>query len=294
VDIPGGQSAEPRQRVVKDAKYWRERKRIQRVEHELAKLARVNSENIQNNIIPENNITPNIPAPELPEALPVPSDGPPAVEAAPEIEPQPESNPEAVQAEQSAIEADAAAQALKAQLAAHRQAETLQAQHQATAMAQQQAPTTREEKLAAWNLSEAETKFLTDHPEMLDNDRVLAAAIQTATRAGINRDAPEFLPKVKANFDVHLQRFQRQAAAQSPEFFRPTVPTAPSRPSPASYTSAPVSREASGERISRPGNSKVRLSAEEMDMARLSGISVEEYARQKLTLQLKKQSGEIV
>jgi hypothetical protein len=239
----------------------------------------------------------NIPTEELPEALAVPSDEPPAVEPATEIEPQPKSNPEAVQAEQAAIEADAAANALKAQLAAHRQAEALQAQHQA-AMAQHHhaAPVTREEKLAAWDLSEAETKFLTDHPDMIDNDRILAAAIQTATRAGIDRSSPEFLPKVRANFDFHLRHFQQQAAAQSPEFFRPTVPTAPSRPTPASFTSAPVSRGdvESGERLSRPGNSKVRLTAEEMDMAKRSGISVEEYAKQKLILQHKKLSGEIV
>jgi len=240
---------------------------------------------------------PNIPAEELPEALAVPSDEPPAVEPATEIEPQPESNPEAVQAEQAAIEADAAANALKAQLAAHRQAEALQqAQHQQAAVAAPHAPVTREQKLEAWGLSESEKSFLIAHPEMLDNDPVLAAAIQTATRAGVARSAPEFLPTVRKNFDVHLRHFQEQARAESPAFFRPEAPRMPSQPSPASFTSAPVSRGdvASGERLSRPDNNKVRLSAEEMDMAKLSGISVEEYAKGKLTLQRKKLSGEIV
>jgi hypothetical protein len=232
--------------------------------------------------------TENIPAEELP--VTISSDGLPVVE--PAESPQPESNA-AVEAEQAAAVADEAAQALRQQVEAHRQAETLQAQHQQAAMAQQHVPVTREEKLAAWDLSEAETKFLTDHPDMIDNDRILAAAIQTATRAGIDRSAPEFLPTVQKNFDQHLHRFQERARAESPAFFRPEPPPAmPARPSPASFTSAPVSREglSGGDRPpSIP--TKITLSMEEREAARIAGVSEVEYAVQKRRLMLEKASG---
>jgi hypothetical protein len=230
------------------------------------------------------------PSDEIPEPVTVPSDGLPA------IEPQPESNPEAVQAEQVAIEADAAAIALKAQLAAHRQAEALQSQHQqAAAMAQQQAPTSREEKLAMWKtqgMSEAEERFLAEHPLMVDHPTVLTQAIATTTRAGVSRDAPEFLSKVKQNFDVHLNRFQRQAAAASPEFFRPEAPRISSQPSVGSFVSAPVSRDVVGaDRPSIP--TKVTLTAEEKDAAKFSGISERQYAENKLKMLGAKARGEI-
>jgi hypothetical protein len=163
---------------------------------------------------------------------------PPAIEAATEIEsPQPESNA-AAEAEQSAIEADAASEALKAQLAALRSAEALQRQP-----APQPQPTSREEKLAMWKtqgMSEAEERFLAEHPLMVDHPGVLTQAIGTTVRAGVSRDDPSFLSKVRANFDFHLQRFQRQAAEQSPAFFKPEPPPAmPSKPTPASFVSAP-------------------------------------------------------
>jgi hypothetical protein len=231
----------------------------------------------------------DIPTTELPEVLPVPSDDPPVIAAAEIESPQPESNA-AVEAEEAAVKADEAALALKGQIEAARQAEEFQAQRQA-AMAQH--VPTREEKLEAWGLSEGEKRFLIDNPEMLDHDNILAAAIQTATRAGIDRSAPEFLPTVKQNFDAHLHRFQEQVRAESPQFFRPSPVATPSRPSPASFTSAPVSREASGDRPARPP-SKITLTAEEKEASRIAGISELEYAKQKARLIQAKARGEVV
>jgi hypothetical protein len=226
----------------------------------------------------------NIPE-ELPEALRAPSDDPPVIAAAEVETPQPESNSEAaVEAEQAAAVADEAARALQQQIEAARQAETLQAEHQQAAM---MAPVTREEKLHAWGLSEAEKKFLADRPEMIDQDRILAAAIATTTRAGVGRDDPTFLSKVEQNFG----RFQRQAAEQSPAFFRPETPRTPSRPTPASYTSAPVSREVPGAERPLSLPTKINLSFEEKEAARIAGVSEVEYAVQKRRLLLEKASG---
>jgi hypothetical protein len=64
-------------------------------------------------------------------------------------------------------------------------------------------------------------------------------------------------------------------------------------PNPSSLVSAPVSRSipsASGKRHQSPG--KVTLTPSEVEAARLSGISIEEYARQKLKYEGMRESGE--
>jgi hypothetical protein len=72
----------------------------------------------------------------------------------------------------------------------------------------------------------------------------------------------------------------RERAAQPP-------PTKPTRP----IVSAPVSREVpSGS--GRRQNSRITLTPQEVEMARISGVSVEEYARQKLRLAQMRASGE--
>jgi hypothetical protein len=141
-------------------------------------------------------------------------------------------------------------------------------------------------------MTDAEEAFLSQHPEMIDHPQVLTAAIGTTVRSGVSRDAPEFFDKVKSNFDFHLDRFQRQAAAQSPEFFRPPPVREPSRSTPASIVSAPVSRDVIGtDRLSLP--TKVTLTAEEKDAARFSGISELTYAENKIRLMAAKARGEI-
>jgi hypothetical protein len=257
-----------------------------------------NNKNIQAAEIPADEIPPeanltveggefrNVAAPE------------PAIEATTQIEPQPELNFEAVQqAKDAALNADEAAQRLKEQIAAFNRAEEMQRQHQAAMMAMaQHVPVTREQKLDAWRsqgMTQAEEAFLNQHPEMVDHPQVLTAAIGTTMRSGVSRDAPEFFDKVKSNFNFHLRRFQQQAAAQSPEFFRPPPTPAPARPTSASYVSAPVSRDVpSVERSARPP-SKVTLSAEELEAARFSGVSPETYAKNKLRLMSAKARGEI-
>jgi hypothetical protein len=237
----------------------------------------------------KNNSVEDIPTEELPPIEALPSDEPPAMEAAEVETPQPESDPVA-EAEHRAALADEAAAALKAQVEAARQAERFQAQRQQAAMMAQR-PLSREEKLESWGLTEVEKKFLIDNPAMLDHDAVLAAAIATTTRAGIDRSAPGFLDAVERNFSAHFAHFQKQAAAQSPEFFRPPPVAEPSRPTPASYTSAPVSREAPGG--DRPPSipTRITLTWEEKEAAKIAGVSELEYAHQKRRLLLEKAQG---
>jgi hypothetical protein len=245
----------------------------------------------------------NIPATEIPIQEMTPASEPQAVEAIDKIEPQPEPeiNP-ATQAEINALNADEAANALRLQIAALRQAEALQAQHQAAMMAQQAAmqvpvPTTREEKLEAWRqagMSKAEEQFLIERPEMIDHDKILTAAIGTAARAGIDRNAPEFLPAVQKYFDTHLRHFQQQARANSPQFFRPPPIREPSVSTPPSIVSAPVSRDAPGGERQSPLPTKITLTAEEKDAARFSGITERQYAENKLKMMAAKMRGEIM
>jgi hypothetical protein len=245
----------------------------------------------------------NIPIEELPPALPdEPSikrhtisgsdaaeddDLPPAMETE---TPQPEIDP-ATQAAIDALNADAAAARLREQIQAQKNAEAFQAQAQRQQAVIPQRPMSHAEKLESWGLTEVEKKFLSDHPQMLDCDPALTAAIQTTVRSGVNRDDAEFLPKVKQNFDFHFERFQRQAAATAPAMFRPEPPRVPSRPSEASYTSAPVSRE--GPTTDRPAHipTKITLSLEEREAARIAGVSELEYAHQKRRLLLEKAQG---
>jgi hypothetical protein len=78
----------------------------------------------------------------------------------------------------------------------------------------------------------------------------------------------------------------------APEFFRPPPVREPSRSTPASIVSAPVSRDAVG--MDRPMvPNKIKLSLEEREAARIAGISELEYAKQKIRLLGAKARGEV-
>lgn len=148
----------------------------------------------------------------------------------------------------------------------------------------QHAQPTREQKLAHWRsigTDEAELKFLEQNPELIDFPDAAAAA--EAQRQGHNRGTEAHMNATRELFHRQLENMKAQAAAQTPDFFKPQPAPAASAPSPASYTSASVSREVpSGYR--EPSPSQVRLSAEEKQIARASGISDVVYARNKLWL----------
>ena len=70
-----------------------------------------------------------------------------------------------------------------------------------------------------------------------------------------------------------------QQPQPTPKFF---APPAPRSPNPASRYSAPVSRDIPGSGTGQRNPGKVTLSPQEVEAARLSGISVEEYAKNKV------------
>ena len=194
------------------------------------------------------------PAPEVP---PVPAELPPAA-----AQPEP-------------LRQDDATLALRRQIESMRQSE--QAQRQQAAQPQ---PMTREQRLEAWRqqgLSDAESQFFQNHPAMLDHPELTNFAVHKAKEAGFERGTEGIFAAVETIFNAnHPQAQAPQPMPETPTFFEPPAP----RPARVGY-SAPVSRSipsgGSGRRSS-PG--QVTLSPQEVEAARVSGISVEDYAKQ--------------
>jgi hypothetical protein len=238
-----------------------------------------------------------------------PAENIPAVEAAiapsPEasavaVEVRPESEPQALsQAERHAEEtkADAAAEALKRQLAELTRSEQLLRQQP-----QPPRPMTREQKLAAWHqqgMPADQLEFLKANPELVDHSDLAAFAANEAAQAGHERGSGEHMRATKELFDQHLAHLQAQAQQQTetamnptPKFFQPPPPPKPRTPP--SIVSAPVSREtlSGGARPNyETDERRVVLSPEEKEVAAASGISLTEYARQKIRLEREKREG---
>ncbi len=163
----------------------------------------------------------------------------------------------------------------------------------------QQPTTTREQKLAYWKtlgISEKEEQFLKDNPEMIDLSPLANIAANQAMAAGHQRDTDDYFQATKEIFARLIEQQQQQAAPQAatetPAFFTPR-PSKPA-PSPGPLVSAPVSREVpTSDRAPRLETDprRVTLSPEEMEIARNSGITAAEYARQKVRLAQEKASG---
>jgi hypothetical protein len=200
-------------------------------------------------------------------------------------------DPEAVeQALQEAVVADEAAQALRQQIAAVHQAE-----RQAKLATVDPRTLPLEDRIALWQqhgLSVQEAQFVREHPEIADHPQVSNHAAALALREGFERDSPEYFERVLETFQAHMRGMQRQAAATALEFFRPKPPRqAPPRTA-AAIVSAPVSRDVPDGIPRELKPNQVRLSPEEIEAARLSGISTVEYARHKLRLLQEKASGQ--
>jgi hypothetical protein len=130
--------------------------------------------------------------------------------------------------------------------------------------------------------------------------RLMAFAANQAAAQGHQPGSPDHQRATRQIFDRHLQAAANGAPTQSsppepavtesPEFFRPPAPPEP--PSPASYVSAPVSRGEVGSYHREPSLSSVRLSPQEKEIARASGISETQYAANKLKMLREQASGE--
>jgi hypothetical protein len=146
-----------------------------------------------------------------------------------------------------------------------------------------------------------EQQFVQAHPELLEHPKLTEWAVAVALQHGYQRGTPDFL-------DVTKQLFDRQMAAQAnaapaTQQSEPAAPEPPhqvqeapmpnhpfhQRPPPpppepseqsASIYSAPVSREASGGGYRQSSPSSVRLSPDQREAAKMSGVTETEYARQ--------------
>jgi hypothetical protein len=207
-----------------------------------------------------------------------PPEAPPAeatVEQPPQqpVEPQPE-----------LPQQDGATLALKKQIESLRQSEQLQRQQ--AAMPQQE-PLSREQRLAAWRqqgISEAEAHFFQRNPEMIDHPQITGLAVNQAKQAGHQRGTDAHFDFVKKAFDANLAHLQAQANPDmqpTPQFFKPPPgPPTRSAPNPSALVSAPVSHSIPSGSGARP-RGKITLTPTEVEAARVSGVSIEEYARQK-------------
>ena len=201
---------------------------------------------------------------------------------APEVPPLPADEPQPEPPAQEPLRQDDATLALRRQIESMRQSEQVQRQPQ---------PVSREQRLEAWRqqgLSDAETQFFQNHPAMLDNPELTNFAVHKAREAGFERGTEGIFAAVETIFSANMN----QQAAEMPQQPAPTfTPPAP-RPPRVGY-SAPVSHSipsgGSGRR-STPG--RVTLSPSEVEAARISGLSVEDYARQKIEYERQLSAGE--
>ena len=194
-----------------------------------------------------------------------------------------------------AAKADDAALALQRQIDALRVSEDMQRQH--AAQAANRRPPTRDQLLHLWRsqgMAEPEEAFLRENPEMIDHAAITALAANQAAQRGHERGTDAHRHATREIFHQHLAHLQAQAPANSAPpptaaFFQPPAPPAP--PDRAAMYSAPVSRgEVGGYR--EPSPSQVRLTLEQKEIARASGISETAYARNLLRLEREKRSGE--
>jgi hypothetical protein len=236
----------------------------------------------------------NIPSPAEAVVAPTPEA---VVAVAVQPEPQPVSQPdETALALQRQIDALARSEALQRQ----------QAEHMARLQQQQlQQPATREQKLDAWKnlgMPADESKFLEDHPVMIDCAALTAVSAREAEAQGHARGSVEFLNAVKSNFDRHLADVQAQqqqptesVMQETPKFFAPPAAPKPAQPRGPIVAAPPSRREIpSGARPEFEQNPRyVNLSVEEKSMAASLGQSEIDYARGKLEVMRRKANGDL-
>ena len=157
-------------------------------------------------------------------------------------------------------------------------------------------PAEPEARIALWRqhgLSADDASFLAAHLELAAEPHLCRLASDEAALHH-ERDTDDHRAATLEAFH-RLQEQQAQATASpaaTPEFFRPPPAPAPERPAPASsFVSAPVSRGPIGG-YREPSPRQVKLTGEEQQIARASGISDIEYARNKLKMLRERAAGE--
>lgn len=144
-------------------------------------------------------------------------------------------------------------------------------------------PATEIDPIDTWGMPSITTGWLKNHrqwltdPEKFDQ---LKWAQYEAKRAGFTPHTKEFLEHIEVKIG--------EREATEPEV---TVEE-PVKPKKGPTVSAPVSREVPGANGKRPTPGKVTLTPQEVEAAKISGITPEEYAKQKLRKEQMIASGE--
>jgi hypothetical protein len=141
-------------------------------------------------------------------------------------------------------------------------------------------------------------KWLAEHPEYMDPaDPVAQAEIYTATlkcsRDGKSWDQPDFIPSLERHLGLRQQQQRPQPQPQQPQPQpRYEAPVRQQQRSPVPM-SAPPTREVPSMASGRVPSRRVALTSEQLDAARFSGISPEEYERQLRKMEAMKAAGQL-
>jgi hypothetical protein len=139
--------------------------------------------------------------------------------------------------------------------------------------------------MAMANAEAHRQEWLNKTPGARDHIAKLGAFHHAALKAGLADTSPEYFQFLET------QLAALKAAPPSPPQPTPQFQPPPAAKPPKPLYGAPVSREVPTSNGSRP-TGKVTLSPAEVEAARISGISAEEYAKEKLRYRNMLQSGE--
>jgi hypothetical protein len=186
---------------------------------------------------------------------------------------------------------------LKGQLAALRASEEWHRQIQKPEFQRE----LRLQQFRANGLSSTEEAFLREHLELVDRPDLLAAAHQGEPLPEAEAVEPERQPELQEPEPDYEPEPAKAAPRMSepPQFFKPDRDVVPDRDGvleqrgAGDYVSAPVSRNIPTGSAPLSDPTKVVLTLGEREIARMSGISEVEYARNKLRMQAAKRSGQI-
>jgi hypothetical protein len=208
--------------------------------------------------------------------------------------------------------ADAATERLRAQVAAIDRSQELNRQQQ-----QQAAYANQTAEYFRWwqanGLKPDDEQFLLANPgAIVPLTNYVATEVAEKHPVG----SAEFIEAGKQQFFAHVEHLREQAQANAnqqatgqpgeeqpmptipnppmPAFTEPSTPTLrrqPETPSRASLYSAPVSRTPGGHEFEPSDPRNVHLSVQEVEAAKISGVTPAEYARQKLRYQQAKRDG---
>jgi hypothetical protein len=210
----------------------------------------------------------------------------------PVADPKPPEMPATTQSPADAAAKDAIALQLRLKEMEHAerlQQESVQQRPQAAEPPQQQQQPAMPVHIERW---------LAEHPEYMNpNDHVAQAEIYTATlkcnRDGKNWDQPDFIPTLERHLGLRQQQQQpRPQPTPQPQPPRYEAPPRQQQRSPVPM-SAPPSREPASMSTGRPQSFRAPLTADELDIARCSGITPERYAQEKEKMLRMKAAGQL-